>query len=53
MNNSISEAAQNLFSVLRLADDEKADLILVELAPNYGLGPAINDRLQRAEHHHL
>ena len=52
-NNSISEAAQNLFSVLRLADDEKADLILVELAPNFGLGPAINDRLQRAEHHHL
>ena len=53
VNNSISEAAQNLFSVLRLADDEKADLILIELAPNYGLGPAINDRLQRAEHHHL
>ncbi len=45
---NINEAAQNLFSYLRLLDASDVDLIIAELVPNEGLGRAINDRLKRA-----
>ncbi len=46
---NIDEAAKNLFGILRLADNLKADVLLAELLPNKGLGIAINDRLERAQ----
>lgn len=45
---SIPEAAQNLFSALRVLDKLPIDVILAELVPEEGLGAAINDRLKRA-----
>lgn len=42
------EAAQNLFTGLRLLDKMPIDFILAELVPEIGLGRAINDRLKRA-----
>jgi L-threonylcarbamoyladenylate synthase len=42
------EAAHNLFSALRELDAAGADIIFAELAPEEGLGRAINDRLARA-----
>ena len=47
-NENLSEAAQNLFSALRLMDQTDVDTILAEYVPNEGLGLAINDRLKRA-----
>ncbi|HTH31510.1 MAG TPA: L-threonylcarbamoyladenylate synthase [Lacibacter sp.] len=47
---SAEEAAKNLFRVLREADNMHADVILAELLPNEGLGRAVNDRLERAQH---
>ena len=44
----LNEAAANLFSMLRELDQMDVGLILVELAPDHGIGKAINDRLQRA-----
>jgi L-threonylcarbamoyladenylate synthase len=44
------EAARNLFAMMRHADQCGADVILATLLPETGLGPAINDRLKRAEH---
>lgn len=44
----LSEAAQNLFKSLRWMGSQHVDIILAELAPNQGLGKAINDRLNRA-----
>ena len=45
---NLNEAAKNLFRVLREADETDVDIILAEIFPNEGLGPAINDRLKRA-----
>lgn len=45
-------AAAALFRVLRETDSGHYDAILVEQFPNEGLGIAINDRLQRAQHLH-
>jgi L-threonylcarbamoyladenylate synthase len=45
---NMHEAAKNLFSHLRILDDSNIDVIISELAPNEGLGKAINDRLKRA-----
>lgn len=42
------EAAKNLFHSMRLLDEAKVDLIIVQKLPNKGLGAAINDRLIRA-----
>lgn len=42
------EAAANLFASLHFADAQKPSSIIAELAPELGLGPAINDRLRRA-----
>lgn len=44
----IEEAAQNLFSALRLLDKMPIKVILAEFVPDVGLGKAINDRLRRA-----
>ncbi len=46
---SIDEAAKNLFTVLRLTDKLKVDVILAEKFPDEGIGRAINDRLGRAQ----
>lgn len=44
----MTTAAQNLFSALRSMDKPSIHVLLVEKAPDYGLGKAINDRLIRA-----
>jgi L-threonylcarbamoyladenylate synthase len=46
---SLAEAAKNLFTVLRLTDKLKVDVILAEKFPDEGIGRAINDRLGRAQ----
>lgn len=46
--NTTTEAAQNLFRIMREADRCGASYILCEWAPNEGLGLAINDRLRKA-----
>ncbi len=43
----MKEAARNLFAAMR-ALERVSPLILAEMAPDHGLGTAINDRLQRA-----
>jgi len=45
---SVDEAARNLFAAMRDMDARKLELILTEIFPATGLGPAINDRLKRA-----
>lgn len=45
-----AEAAQKLFAAMRHLDALELDLILAEYAPENGLGPAINDRLDRASY---
>lgn len=45
---NIKEAALNLFSMLRLADESDAEIVVCEMLPEEGLGMAINDRLKRA-----
>lgn len=44
------EAAQSLFHLLRSVDNGKPGPVHVELAPDKGLGKAINDRLKRSAH---
>lgn len=46
---STEEAAHNLFAAMRELDSLNFDLILTETFPSTGLGPAINDRLNRAK----
>jgi L-threonylcarbamoyladenylate synthase len=46
---NLAEAANLLFATLRLVDAGNFDLICTELFPNEGIGPAINDRLGRAQ----
>lgn len=48
---SLTEAAQNIFSMLRLLDESPVDVILAEWVPDKGLGRAINDRIKRAAAH--
>ena len=48
-NGDLSEAAKNLFTVLRLTDKLKVDVILAERFPDEGIGRAINDRLGKAQ----
>jgi L-threonylcarbamoyladenylate synthase len=45
---SLAEAATNLFRSLRELDAQGLDLIVAEKLPDAGLGAAINDRLSRA-----
>lgn len=44
------EAAKHLFYLMREADALNGDLIIAPYLPNNGLGRAVNDRLQRAQH---
>jgi L-threonylcarbamoyladenylate synthase len=44
----LTEAATNLFRLLRELDARHLDLIVAEEVPELGLGAAINDRLRRA-----
>ena len=44
------EGAQSLFHLLRSVDNGKPGPVHVELAPDKGLGKAINDRLKRSAH---
>lgn len=44
----LTEAAANLFAAMRRLDARGLRVILAELAPETGLGRAINDRLRRA-----
>lgn len=44
----LEEAAAKVYSTLYELDAKGYDLILVEAAPNHGIGVAINDRLTRA-----
>ena len=50
VSGDLDEAARNLFSTLRKADELNADLIIAEAMPDKELGSVINDRLQRAQH---
>lgn len=45
---STEEAARHLFSAMRELDQKGFELIITEIFPSTGLGPAINDRLKRA-----
>jgi L-threonylcarbamoyladenylate synthase len=45
---SLQEAAVRLYHAIQLLDEMGLDLIVSESAPDYGLGRAINDRLQKA-----
>ncbi|MBI3717737.1 MAG: threonylcarbamoyl-AMP synthase [Sphingobacteriales bacterium] len=47
---NLEEAARNLFKTLRDVDKTEADIIVAEKFPDEGLGRAINDRLNRAQH---
>ena len=47
--NNLHEAAKNLFKIMREADEQHAEIILAEYAPNEGIGLAINDRIERAK----
>lgn len=49
-NGDVAEAAKKLFAALRDLDSRGYDLILAERFPEIGLGRAINDRLERAQH---
>jgi L-threonylcarbamoyladenylate synthase len=42
------EAGANIFRILREMDKMEIDLILAQAIPENGLGPAVNDRLERA-----
>jgi L-threonylcarbamoyladenylate synthase len=44
----LGQAAQSLYELLRQLDDAGFAKIYCELAPEAGLGAAINDRLRRA-----
>jgi L-threonylcarbamoyladenylate synthase len=44
----MTEAAANLFAMLRELDATGAERIAVMPIPEHGLGEAINDRLRRA-----
>jgi len=48
VSGDLNEAAQHLFSALRKLDKLPVKYILAEIMPDYGLGKAINDRLNRA-----
>ncbi|GAB7256144.1 L-threonylcarbamoyladenylate synthase [Polaribacter sp. OB-PA-B3] len=47
-NNSMQEAAANLYNAMHTLDSKNLDIIIAERFPNNGLGKSINDRLQRA-----
>ncbi|MCL2341674.1 MAG: L-threonylcarbamoyladenylate synthase [Firmicutes bacterium] len=48
MGDTLEEISRNIFTILRKVDDYKADLVVIEGAPQTGLGLAIMNRLIRA-----
>ena len=46
--NDLKQAAQNLYSLLRVIKKDGYKMIAVEKIPNIGIGKTINDRLNRA-----
>ncbi|MFM7769749.1 MAG: L-threonylcarbamoyladenylate synthase [Bacteroidota bacterium] len=44
----LTEAAKNLFTMLRELDESDCEIVFSECVPNEGLGVAINDKLMRA-----
>jgi L-threonylcarbamoyladenylate synthase len=50
-NGDVSEAAQNLFRMMRELDQSEAEVIYCELVPQEGIGAAVNDRIKRASQH--
>lgn len=49
---SLDEAAQKLFDTLHKLDKLRVRKIIVERFPDYGLGVALNERLERAANRH-
>lgn len=47
-NHDLLEAAASLFATLREFDEKNYDEVYIEMAPDHGIGRAINDRLTRA-----
>ena len=45
---NLEEAASKLYAALHKLDEQDLDMIVAERFPEYGMGKAINDRLQRA-----
>lgn len=45
---SLTEAARNLFAMLRELDESDCEMVIGEFVPNEGLGIPINDKLKRA-----
>jgi len=45
---NLAEVAQNLYTAMHYLDGLDLDVIIIELAPNEGIGKAINDRLLRS-----
>ena len=48
-NYNVNEIANQLFSIMRLADKDPSDCIIIENIKLTGIGRAINDRLNRAK----
>ena len=48
---TLSEMAHNVFRILQEVDQKNYEEILIESAPNMGIGQAINERLERAAAH--
>jgi L-threonylcarbamoyladenylate synthase len=48
-NGDLLEAAANLYKTLHDLDDGSFTRIFIEKMPNYGIGKAINDKLERAK----
>lgn len=44
----LDEVARRLYAAFRSADDDHLDVLVIVLAPETGIGVAINDRLRRA-----
>jgi L-threonylcarbamoyladenylate synthase len=45
---NVHDYAQNLYALLRAADNDACDVIIAVRAPDVGIGVAINDRLMKA-----
>ncbi|MCU0337674.1 MAG: L-threonylcarbamoyladenylate synthase [Sediminibacterium sp.] len=50
-DSDLHTAAKNLFQAMREMDARGFEIILAQKVQNTGIGYAINDRLQRAQHH--
>lgn len=48
LSSNLNESASRLYSAMHDLDAMQLDIIIAQLVPNYGIGIAINDKLQRA-----